>query len=109
MGEIVLHSTEVTSWGRAARHAGDGIKGTRSKVAEADDNVESAGAGGLASAKAFATYSTMMRKGIRTVAEDVTGVGDKLVSTASIVRQYDQANVDEFAPVQTRLRTGENP
>lgn len=102
MSKTVFHPAEVSAWGHAARHAGHSVRLARSHVGKAEDDASQARAQGLASVVAFSTYAATIGRGIGRVADDLSGVGDKLVSTVSIVRQSDDAGVDEFA----RIRIG---
>lgn len=99
MSRIVFHPADVSAWGHAGRHAGHLVRSAGSHIGKAEDDAGRARAHGLASLAALSTYTATIGRGIGHVADDVSGVGDKLVSTASIIRQSDDASVDEFGQV----------
>lgn len=96
MGQIEFRPSEVTAWGRMARQSGDDVRGAKRKVVAAEEDAACVFASGLATKRASDRFTDAMETHVGKVAEALVGTGEKLVTTASIVRSTDDASTDLF-------------
>ena len=94
--ELVFHPAVVRSWGVAARGNGADVRAARRRVTTATEEAAAARLAGLASDHASERYLSRVGQGVGQVADNVTGTGDRLVETVSVVRSADDASVDLF-------------
>jgi hypothetical protein len=109
VAKIELHPHRVRAWGHAAQHCGRGVTSAKQHVAAADDDVTYANASALGAVPATAKLCTHWETQLRHLSADVTGTGDKLVSTANLVSQYDLRTADPFACIPFSTHPGLNP
>lgn len=109
MGEITVHPHQVRAWGHAAQHCGHGVRSAKHHVSVADEDVASANASALGSATAATALCSHWETQLRHLSTDVTGTGDKLVSTANLVSHCDVLSADPFARIPFTTHPGPNP
>ncbi|MPZ67746.1 MAG: hypothetical protein GEU83_20435 [Pseudonocardiaceae bacterium] len=93
---VVFDPAVVRSWGLAAQASGGDVQSARGKVTAAAEDAACAHMAGLSTHHATQTYMSRVKHGVRRVADDVTGTGDKLVDTVAVVRSADDASADLF-------------
>lgn len=86
----------VRSWGSVARTTGDDIRTAKPKVDSAEDSAQLARIGELASHRALSRYVDRMSSGVRQVAGDVHGTGEKLTQTANVAASTDEDAANLF-------------
>ncbi|HEX6445406.1 MAG TPA: hypothetical protein VF053_09985 [Streptosporangiales bacterium] len=109
MGQITVHPRQLRAWGHAAQQCGHGVTSAKHHVAAADDDVTYANASALGSVPATTKLCTHWETQLRHLSADVTATGDKLVSTADLVSQYDLRSADPFARIPFSTHPGLNP
>lgn len=109
MAQLTIHPHQVRAWGHAAQRCGHGVTSAKHHVSVADDDVAYANASTLASVPATTKLCAHWETQLRHLSADVTGTGDKLVSTANLVSRYDLRAADPFARVPSRTHPGPNP
>lgn len=109
MGEVTVHPGQVRAWGQAARHCGREVTSAKRHVSAADGDVEHVNASGLGSVRATAALCSHWESQLGCLSTDVTGTGDKLVSTADLVSHYDLLGADPFARIPFGTSPGPIP
>lgn len=109
MGQVTIRPHQVRTWGHAAQHCGHGVTSATHHLSAADDDVAYANASSCGSVKATTALCSHWETQLGHLSTDVTGTGDKLVSTANLVSHYDLRGADPFARIPLATHAGLNP
>lgn len=96
MGQLEFRPRLVRSWGHAARDTGQDVRSAKSTVGTASEHASSAHLTGLAAGGASQRFTSGVESTISTLAGALTGTGDQLLSTVTVVTSTDDASANLF-------------
>lgn len=96
MGQLEFRPGVVSAWGRTARQSGGDVRSAKRKVAAAEQDAACVFAPDLATRRASDRFTELTETHVGNVAEALAGTGDKLATTASLVRTTDNESTNLF-------------